>query len=111
MASACAAEPGLVMKKGELPKTRLHLLSHQPPSPSFRSTLSKMHLAMFEYFLMSKCVLMSDWHLSSTLTAKLITKNSKYFTFARYLLEVTFDLFQAALIVELSTDDIALLNK
>lgn len=111
VARICTIELGLVMEKGELPKTCLYLLFYPPPSLSFSLTSSNICPTMFEYFLMSKSTAMSHQYLSLTLTAKLITKDCKYFTFARYLLEVTFDHFRATSTIGPLLDNIALLNK
>lgn len=46
---SCTTEQGLVMKQGELLKTSLHLLFHQPLSLLLSLTLSEIYLAVFEY--------------------------------------------------------------
>ncbi len=72
---AYITKPGLVMKERELPRTSLHLLSHEPPFLLFSLTLSKMRLVMFKYSLISeylailKCTAISKWQLSLTLTS------------------------------------------
>lgn len=60
---------------------------------------------------MSKYMAIFDEHLSSTLIAKLIIKDHKYFIFTKNLFEVTFDLFQATPIIKLLPNNITLLNK
>lgn len=82
---ACAAEPGLVTKKGEPPRTSLHLISHPLPPPSLLlgSTLSKMRPVMFVCSAMPKCATMCEWPFSSALEAKIRTKDREYLTFAQ----------------------------
>ena len=82
-----ATKPGLVIKKRELPRTSLPLLSDalQLPHLILSSRLLKMRPAIFEYFPMSKCAPMSKWQF--------------------------IDFFCTALTVEFLPDNIALLNK
>ena len=63
---AYTAEPGLVTKKGEPPRTSLHLLSRLPSLPSllFSLKLSKRRLAISECLAMSECATISEWQLS-----------------------------------------------
>lgn len=75
------AKPGLVMKKRELLKTSLHLLSYQPLFLFLSLTFSKMRPVIFKYSPMSKClakskcaamskyIAMFKWQPSSTLTS------------------------------------------
>lgn len=58
--------PSLVAKKAELLKTLIYLLSHflQLLSLMISLTLSKMHLPIFEYLAIFKCVLMFEWQIS-----------------------------------------------
>lgn len=68
---ACATEPGLITKKGEPPRTSLHLFSNvfQPPSLLLSSTLSEIRLAISGYLTMSKCAAMCKWQPSLALTS------------------------------------------
>ena len=132
---ACTAEPGLVTKKKEPPRTSLHLLSRLPSLPSllFSLTLSKMHPVISEFLAMPKCMTMSEWQLSLSALAnfplladyssvkltseepikesKIMTKDCGNLTPTQHLPEASFDLFCAAQTVEFSPDDIALLDK
>ena len=80
---AWIAEPGMVTKKGELPRTFLHLISHslQPPSLLLGSTLSKIRPVMFICSAMSKCATICEWPFSSALEAKI--KDREYLTFVQ----------------------------
>ena len=66
----CGAEPGIVTKKGEPPRTSFH--RSQLPSlsslPLLSSTFSKMRLAMFECLAMPKCAPMSECKTSLDLS-------------------------------------------
>ena len=95
---ACDTKPGLVTKKGEPPRTSLHLLSDALQLLSFMLslTLSKMRPAMFEYLAMFKYAPMSEWQ----------SENLPEASFDPSLAAQT-----AAQTVEFSPDDIVLLNK
>ncbi len=49
------------MKKEELLRTFLHLLSHQPPSLFFSLTLLEIRLAIFEYLAILQYATISKW--------------------------------------------------
>ena len=95
---ACDTKPGLVTKKGEPPRTSLHVPSDALQLLSFMLslTLSKMRPTMFEYLAMFKCAPMSEWQ----------SENLPEASFDPSLAAQT-----AAQTVEFSPDDIALLNK
>ena len=134
------AEPGLVTKKGEPPRTFLHLFFHplKPPTLFFSSMPSEMRSAIFECLAMpqcapiSKCAPMSEWQFNSTLaiflllanyqsvkltsekaikSAKTMTKYREYLTLTQNLPQAFFNLSRAVQTVEILLDDIALLNK
>ena len=57
----CTAEPGLVTKKGELPRTFIYLSNPlQSLSLLLISMISKMRPAIFEYILISECTTISN---------------------------------------------------
>ena len=123
---AYTAEPGLVTKKGEPPRTSLHLLSRLLLLPSllFSLKLSKMRLAIFECLAMSECATITEWQLSLLALAnfllladspsvkltseeaiketKIMTKDCGNLTLTQHLPETSFDPSPAAQIAILA---------
>ena len=122
------AEPGLVIKKREPPRTFWHLLSRFSSLLSLLCslTLSKMRQAISEYLAKSKCAIMSDWQFSHSAlvsfsllanyssikltskkavqSAKIMTKDCKYLTSTQNLPEASFDFSCSAQKVKFTAD-------
>ena len=75
------------------------------------SMLSKMRLAMFEYILISECVTISKWQLSSTLAIMIMKTDHEYLILTKHLLKYTLDLFLATQTVKVLPNANALTNK
>ena len=94
---ACTAEPSLVTKKREPPRTLIYFSNPlKPPSLLFSLTLLKMRPAMFKYLAMFKCAPISKWP----------SENLPEASFDPSLTTQT-----TAQTVKFSPDNIALLNK
>lgn len=107
-----AAKPGLVTKKGKLPRTFIYFSNFlQSLFLLLSSMVSKMRLAIFKYILISEYMTIFNWQLSSILIVMIIKTDHKYLIFTKHLPEKTFDLSQATQIVKLSLDANVFTNK
>lgn len=70
-ASICTTKPGLVIKKTESPKTSIYIFfkALQLPPLILSSMLTKIHLVIFKFLVIFKCMLISEWQFSLILTS------------------------------------------